>query len=241
MAIARVRIAGNINRSTAAVYQSIFEHVRTSRKFKAVTIEISSGGGDATSSQILFESVKALNREKPVYSLISGVGASGAYWVATASRKIYAMSTSLVGSIGIISINPNIKGLLEKLGIEMNVYKIGKYKDLLSPFSSEAPEEGIRNFRESLNDVFAVFRETVAQQRNISEEEMETIATGEVFSSKKALSLRLIDKIGGYQEMLDDMKENEKVQGNVRQIQPRRSFISRFIGGMIYEFLSQIQ
>ena len=73
MAIARIRIAGNINRSMASVYQIIFDHVRTSRKFKAATIEISSGGGDATSSQILFESVKALNREKPVYSLISGV------------------------------------------------------------------------------------------------------------------------------------------------------------------------
>jgi protease-4 len=241
MAIARIRITGNINRSMAGVYQNIIDHVSSSRKFKAAILEISSGGGDATSSQILFESVRSLNRDKPVYALISGVGASGAYWVASASKKIYAMSTSLVGSIGIISLNPNITGLLEKLGIEMNVYKIGKYKDLLSPFSAETSEEGLKNFRESLNDVFSVFRDNVAQQRKIPEEEMEIIATGEVFSSKKALSLRLIDKIGSYQDVLDDLKENEKVQGAVRLIQPRRNFISRIVGGLVYEFLSQIQ
>ena len=76
---------------------------------------MNSGGGDAASSEILMNSISKIRKIKPVFAVIEGVGASGAYWIASACTKIYAMNTSITGSIGVIGINPNVKELLNKL------------------------------------------------------------------------------------------------------------------------------
>ena len=241
MAIARVKISGTINQGTASAYVEILNFLRTRKKFKGVILEINSGGGDANSSQILFEAIRKLDSDKPVYAVIEGMGASGAYWIASGARRIFAMSTSLVGSIGLISISPNLTGLLQKVGVDVRVYKIGKFKDLLSPFSSENQEEGLAHFHEAMSDIFEVFRSAVAERRGISFSEMETIATGEVFSAQKARSLKLIDDIGNVDTALEDMKNRFKVYGTVRTLSPRRPFITRFIGRILGEIVSNIQ
>ncbi len=96
---------------------------------------MNSGGGDAASSEMLMYAVNKIRKIKPVFAEIEGVGATGVYWVASACRKIYTMNTSIIGSIGVIGINLNIKELLNMIGVRMDIVKMGEYKDILSPFS----------------------------------------------------------------------------------------------------------
>ena len=126
MVIARVDLTGTLNSRLARQYRDVFSYVENSNKVKALILTLNSGGGDAASSEMLMESVKKIKRNKPVFTVIEGVGASGAYWIASASTKIYAMSTSITGSIGVIGINPNVKELLNKIGIKMDIVKMGK-------------------------------------------------------------------------------------------------------------------
>ncbi|MDS0256187.1 signal peptide peptidase SppA [Thermoplasmatales archaeon AK] len=227
MTIARINFYGRITQSMAQAYLSIFQYVKNKRKVSAVVIVINSGGGDATASEMLYRSLAAVDSVKPVYSVIQGIGASGAYWVAVASRKIYAMSTSIVGSIGVISISPNIRKMLEKIGVEVNLFKVGKHKDILSPFG-ETDDEGKVLYQGMLNDVYEVFKGEVVKRRKLQSDAEAT--TGLVFSSRRALELGLIDRIGDFDSAVEDLTKEFKISRKIKTFEPRRPLVSRLIG-----------
>lgn len=228
MVIARVELAGNINTRLARQYRDVFAYVENSNKVKALILVLNSGGGDAASSEILMGSVKKVKSRKPVFSIIEGMGTSGAYWIASASTKIFAMNTSITGSIGVIGITPNIKEFLGKIGVRMDVTKMGEFKDMLSPFS-ETDEAGKAKYKGILEFSYSAFKKSVAENRNFSPDEIERIATGEIFSSMDALNLRLIDKIGTYDDALDDLIKTYGLSRKVRSYSPRRTMFERII------------
>jgi protease-4 len=238
MSVARIDLNGRITYSSASSISNILNYVGAKNKYKAAVIVINSGGGDATSSQLIYESVRKLDNKKPVYALIIGMGASGAYWASVGARRIYAMSTSMVGSIGVISINPKVAGLMEKLGVSIKVTKVGKYKDYMSPFSSG--DEGMENFQELLNDVYDIFLKEVVSRRKIPDSAVDSIGTGEVFSAKKARELNLIDAIGNFEDTINDLRSRYEISGKLKNLSPRRSLISRFIGLTVNEILESI-
>ncbi|MBU2477192.1 S49 family peptidase, partial [Candidatus Micrarchaeota archaeon] len=106
---------------------------------KAIFLDIDSGGGSVVATKEIVYAVR--EAKKPVVSYIGEVGASGAYYVAAASDLIIADEDSLTGSIGVISMTANLEGLMEKLGIKMQVLKEGEFKDMGSPFKELTPEE----------------------------------------------------------------------------------------------------
>lgn len=228
MAIARIDLTGTINARMGRQLDEILSYAERARRIKAVMIVINSGGGDAAASEIIASAVKRIRRSKPVFAVIEGVGASGAYWVASAASRIYAMSTSIVGSIGVIGITPNVKDLLDKIGVRMNVMKVGQYKDMLSPFT-EGDEEGRSKYMKILENSYDVFRGAVSENRNISGDDLNKITTGEIFSSKDSLSLGLIDKIGTFDDAVGDISRTYGISPKLRVIAPRRSFLERFL------------
>ena len=97
MVIARIDISGNINSRVVHQYQEVFSYIEKSKKVKGLILTVNSGGGDAASSEMLMNAVSKIRKIKPVFAVIEGVGASGAYWIASACTKIYAMNTSITG------------------------------------------------------------------------------------------------------------------------------------------------
>ncbi len=227
MYIAIVNLSGNITRQTLNEYMPILDFIQKKKKIKGLLLIVNSGGGDANSSEILYDKVLSIGKEKKVYVLIEGVGASGAYWISCAAEKIYAMETSIVGSIGVISMSPDFSEFLNTIGIKMRINKIGKYKDMNSPFR-EPSEEEEKIYNEIMNDIFIKFRDEVKTRRKYSDEEIDDIATGLVYSAKNAEKKRLIDGIGNMEKVIEIMKGELGVSGT-KVLAVKKSIISRFI------------
>ncbi|MAG21937.1 MAG: signal peptide peptidase SppA [Candidatus Diapherotrites archaeon] len=163
----------------------------------AILLEINSGGGSVVATRQIVEKVSKAKEKKPVVSWVSEVGASGAYYVAAASDHIVADADSITGSIGVISVFPNIEGLLEKLGITVTVLKEGEHKDIGSMFSelSEEDKEIIQNL---LSGAFARFKDDIIKFRGdqLERTRFEQVADGRILNGEQALDLGLIDELG---------------------------------------------
>jgi protease-4 len=165
---------------------------------KGLLIEINSGGGGITDSDIIYKALldfKAEQEGRVVVSLMGDVAASGAYYIALASDRILAHPTTLTGSIGVIMQSYNIKDLAAKLGVQDVTIKSGANKDLLNPFQEVKPEQ-----RELLQKVIASmharFVSLVVENRKLPKETVEPLADGRVFAADEALASKLIDGIG---------------------------------------------
>ena len=232
MVIARVDLSGTINSRIAHQYLEVFSYIENSKKVKGLILTVNSGGGDAASSEMLMNSVNKIRKVKPVFAVIEGVGASGAYWIASACTKIYAMNTSITGSIGVIGFNPNVKELLNKIGVRMDIVKMGEYKDMLSPFS-DTGTNGKEKYKEILEYSYSVFKSSVAQNRGLSSEDIDKVATGELFSPISALNLHLIDNIGNYDDAMKDLIMTYGLRGKIKAYAPRRAMLERIVNSSI--------
>ncbi|PIN98451.1 MAG: signal peptide peptidase SppA, partial [Candidatus Diapherotrites archaeon CG10_big_fil_rev_8_21_14_0_10_31_34] len=168
---------------------------------KAIFLDIDSGGGSVVATKEIVYAVR--EAKKPVIAYIGEVGASGAYYIAAASDFIVADDDSLTGSIGVISTSANIEGLMEKLGIKMQVLKEGEFKDMGSPYKELTfDEEQILN--EILLQASANFKQDILDFRKdrLTEKDFYSVADGRIFSGKKALELGLIDLTGSRQQAI---------------------------------------
>ena len=230
MVIARVDIIGNINDRMENRIVPILGYLESKRKFKAVILYINSPGGSASSSENIARKVQELAKRKPVHAVISGTGASGSYWIASSCDRIYASGTSIVGSVGIISILPSFKGLMDKLGVKVDIAKVGEFKSLMSPFE-ERDKDAVDHMQSTLVDLFEGFRNDIIRLRRIPEDKVGSVINGDVFSAKKGLELGLIDSIGNLEDALSYLKEKFQITGKVRNLSPRPPLISRYLSG----------
>lgn len=169
------------------------ESANKDKSIKAIILEINSPGGTVVASEEIANAVK--KSKKPVVSLIREVGASGAYWVASASDKIVASRMSVTGSIGVTSSYLEFSKLMEKYGITYNILKSGEYKDTGSPYK-ELTEDERRMLQNTLDKIYNYFIEQVSINRNITKSQIEKLATGMIYLGEEAKSLGLIDEIG---------------------------------------------
>ncbi len=240
MYIALLNIVGTINNSMVSRFMPVLDYIQKKNRVRGLLLVVNSGGGDANATQILYNKLLKIAREKPVYTSILGVGASGAYWLSCASEKIFAMETSIIGSIGVISISLDISELLENIGIKTRINKIGKYKDINSPFRKMTDEEN-SIYNNLMNDIFLKFREEVQKRRKLSNNEIDDIATGLLFSSLSGKQKKLVDEIGDTDNALDDMKRMHNLNMNVKNLTPKKGFVSRFIGISTESFMNVIE
>ena len=240
MAIARVELSGNINQRTARQIREVISYIGSSRKYGALILVVNSGGGDANSSELLMGDIIKLRKKIPVFSVIMGTGASGAYWIASGSTKIYAMNTSILGSIGVIGIAPNVNQLMNKLGIRIEVLKVGEYKDMLNPFT-ESSVAAREKYQAILEHSYTVFKNSISQNRKLSSEITERVSTGEIFSAPQALEFGLIDKIATEEDAVNDLVKAYGLKRKIREVSPRRSFVERVISsGIAFSFLTRM-
>ena len=165
---------------------------------QAVILRINSPGGSPVQSGYVFDEIKRLREihaEKPLYAVISDIGASGAYYIAAAADQIYADKASLVGSIGVVASGFGFVDTLEKLGVERRLYTSGNHKGFLDPFSEEKPEE-VEFWKGVLSSTHEQFISKVKEGRGDRLKINETIFSGLIWNGEQALEMGLIDGLG---------------------------------------------
>ena len=162
---------------------------------KAIVFRIESPGGEIEPCQEILLEIERVKETKTIVVSMGGTVASGGYYISTQADKIVALPTTQTGSIGVISQLVNIEGLLEKLGIQIETFKGGKYKDMYRGFRELTPEEE-EIMQGMVDEYYEQFVGVVAEGRGLSTEEVRSLATGQLYSGTKAKDLGLVDELG---------------------------------------------
>lgn len=166
-------------------------------QIKTVLIKINTPGGGVTVSDILYHELKTFKErtEKKVYIQMMDVAASGGYYLAMAGDHIQAHPTTVTGSVGVISITADVSGIMDKVGVGVNIYKTGVSKDMGSPFRS-ASEIDQKLFQELVNQMAVRFYEVVQEKRQLSDAEMIEVKTARIYTGLAAKQAGLVDSLG---------------------------------------------
>jgi protease-4 len=168
---------------------------------KAIVLQIDSPGGSVAASQEIVNMLAEV--KKPIVVSMSDLAASGAYYISAGADKIVALPGTLTGSIGVISEMPNLKGLFDKLGIDMQVFKAGEHKDMYAGFRELTPEE--QTIMQDMTDqLYNQFIQVVAKGRNLSEDKVRELATGQLYTGIQAKGLGLVDELGGLDTAINE-------------------------------------
>jgi len=207
--------------------QAILKKAFSYKKSKHIAISINSPGGSPVQSHLIYSYIRQLankNKMKVIF-FAEVVAASGGYFIACAGDEIYANSSSIVGSIGVISASFGFKELIKKIGIERRVYTAGKNKSTLDPFVEEK-EEDVKRIKNLQLDLHADFIKVVKESRGnkLKDPEKNNIFTGEFWSGSKALKLGLVDGIGNLDQVLKE-KFGENVI--IKRFEKQKGFLAK--------------
>jgi protease IV len=191
---------------------------------KAIILHINSPGGGAAASQEIYHEVLRVRQEnhKKVIASIESVGASGAYYIASACDKIYANDASVVGSIGVIMEWTNYGDLLRWAKLKNVVIHAGELKDAGDPSRDLTPKEEAY-FQSLVDNMYTQFVHDVATGRHTSDEKIKPLATGQVWTGQQSLPLGLIDKVGGYRVALMETAKDVGISGEPSVVRPAKN------------------
>ena len=169
---------------------------------RAILFRIDSPGGSATASETIWREVlRAKEAGKPIIVSMGDVAGSGGYYIAAAADKIVAEPATLTGSIGVVGGKVLVGGLAGKLGITWDGAQIGRNADIDSIVDDFTPQERA-SFERSLDYVYSVFKQRVAQGRKLGADAVEAAAKGRVWTGEDAKARGLVDALGGFHEAL---------------------------------------
>lgn len=240
--IAIVNIKGVILESASVVEE--IKQYRKTPAIKAIIIRVESPGGAVVPSQEIFEEIKRATKVKPVVVSMGSVAASGGYYISCPATKIIANAGTLTGSIGVLMELPNVKGLLDKIGVKAEIIKSGKYKDITSPLKPLQSDE--REILQNLiDDVHGQFVKAVSEGRKMPEEKVKKIADGRVFTGIKAKELGLVDEIGDLDYAIKVASQLGKIRGEPEIVSKKSTLINELLRGdmesLIKRFLPYLQ
>jgi protease-4 len=190
---------------------------------KAIILHVNSPGGGVAASEEIYREVKRIREEKKkrVVVSIETVGASGAYYIASASDKIYADQGSIVGSIGVIAQWVNFGDLMKWAKLKDVVIKTGEFKDTGNPARDLTPAE--QAYMQSLIDnMFGQFIKAVADGRGMKFDDVKAIANGKVWTGEQALPMKLIDNVGDFEAAVKDTAKSVGISGEPTLVWPER-------------------
>ncbi len=218
--IAVIEVTGPIMSSKGTI--SKIRQLDKTRNIAAVIVRINSPGGGVGPSQEIYEAIKFYrekHKDMKVVVSMGSVAASGGYWIAMACDKIYANAGTMTGSIGVLLELVNLKKLFHWMMVKRETLKAGKYKDVGNMARDMTPEE--RKLLESLlKEMHQQFRDVVKSARGLTDKDINVLAQGQVFTGKKAKSLKLIDELGGFTKVVEDLKTELNLSERVEIIYP---------------------
>lgn len=172
---------------------------------KAIILRIDSPGGAVLAADAIWEEIQRIKKIKPVYASMSDVAASGGYYMAMACDTIIAHPATITGSIGVISMLPNLSGTLDKIGATVDTVTTSPSANFLNPFMPFT-EQDRRMFYRISEPIYKRFVQRVADSRHKSFAETRQVARGRVWTGEAAQRIGLVDKLGGLQETLKIVK-----------------------------------
>lgn len=185
------------------------EKLKKDKTVKGIIIRVNSPGGAVAPSNAIYDYIVSI--DKPVYVAMGSVAASGGYLISLGADKIYAMPSTITGSIGVIMTLLNTEELMQKIGVKSVILKSGKYKDAGNP-DREMTEDERRVLMSVVLDLYEQFVETVASRRNMKIEDVKKVADGRIFTGKMAKELKLVDNLGTWREAYQEMKNSLNIK-----------------------------
>jgi protease-4 len=210
-----------------SMVQEVVSQLRKAQKdpeVKAVILKVNSPGGSVTASDILYNEILAYKQKTKAKVVVAmmGVAASGGYYISLPADYILAHPTSVTGSVGVLFLRPDVAGLMDKVGLGVEVSKTGKNKDMGSPFRQATTEE-----RQIINDLIAQlgnrFLDRVAEHRKINPDDLKTISTARIFLADDALKLGMVDSIGYLAEAVSQAKKLANLPQDAKIVVYRRT------------------
>jgi protease-4 len=230
--VAVIKVEGIIN--TADDILSKIKKVEEDSHIKALVLRINSPGGAVGASQEIYSELKKLREEykKPVVVSMENVAASGGLYISLPANVIYANGGTITGSIGVIIQKADISKLSEKLGVKMEIVKTGKFKDILNPFREMTKEE--QEYLLKLEeDVLNQFKQAVVENRRGKlKVDINKIADGRIFTGKQALEIGLIDKLGNFEDAVNEAAKLAGIKGKpvVVELKKEKPLLKKLMG-----------
>ncbi|MEF8792715.1 signal peptide peptidase SppA [Thiohalorhabdus sp.] len=226
--LARVEIEGPILQAEPLV--RLLEEARKREATKGVLLRVDSPGGGVGASQALYEAVERLSTEKPVAVSLGSMGASGGYMAALGGDRLFALDSTLAGSIGVIMMSSGVYPLLEDVGIEPRIIKSGKLKDAGTPLRemTGADRAYLQSLVDELHDHFVTM---VAEERDLTESEVRELADGRLFSGRQAAANGLVDAVGGKAAAEAWLREEAGVSSGapIEELEPPREWLDSLL------------
>ena len=196
-------------------FEEIFHDLRKNKKVKGVVLRINSGGGSALASEVMWQEINALSQVKPLIISIGDVAASGGYYMACGGDYIYSESNAITGSIGVFGIVPNVTAPLEEfLGVYSDTILLHDHATMngvTQPFSDYERKV----IQDGVNSTYDLFLNRVSKGRSLAIDRVREIAQGRVYTGRQALSIGLIDEIGGLDQAVSHCIEQAELDKDV--------------------------
>lgn len=214
----------------------LLDAIKHDKATRAVVLEVNSPGGSPFPCQEIVEAIRALG--KPSVTWVKELSASGAYWISSATDVIVASPMSSLGSVGAISIRPDLSGLIKSLGIDVSAVASGAHKRYGFPFvplSEDEKREDVQRREEQIAIIQKSFLQEVCRARHLDEQAERKVATGDVYLGEEARALGLIDEFGGKEKAFEIAARNAgvrryKIADYTRKLErPRKSLLARLL------------
>lgn len=190
--------------------ESLSETIREAREdssIKAIVLRVNSPGGSGLASDVIWREVDLAKQVKPVVVSMGNVAASGGYYISAPATRIFAEPTTITGSIGVFGMIPNMQGFFNnKLGITFDGEKTHPYADMLT-VSRALTDEELRIIQGYIDDFYDNFKERVAQGRNMTVAQVDSVGQGRVWTGVDAMERGLVDELGGLEDAIQHAAE----------------------------------
>ena len=192
---------GNESNIGQEIFSKTIRKIKKSKRVKAVVLRIDSPGGVALTSEIIWDELIELKKEKPIVVSMGNVAASGGYYLSTVADKVFANDFTITGSIGVFAMVPNIAEFSKRIGINAEQVETNKNSIFYTPF--EKPKQKFQlDVKKNIENIYEMFKKRVSDGRNISMNEVEALAQGRVWSGEQALKNGLANEEGDIKEAI---------------------------------------
>ncbi len=179
--------------------------LRDDSSIKAVVLRVESPGGSSMAADVMWRELHLLAQRKPLIVSMGSIAASGGYYIAAAGKEIYALPLTVTGSIGIFYGKADVSGLLSKIGVTIDTYKTTPRADAESLFRPFTEDEKVE-LQHKVKQFYDMFLERVAEGRHMKTTEVDAVGQGRVWVGQEAIERRLVDKMGGLREALEEAR-----------------------------------
>lgn len=224
--VAEVSVTGIIYEADSLI--ETLETLSKNDKVKGIIIRVNSPGGVITPTKEIFDFIQTIN--KPVYASMESVAASGGYYISAACDRIFAMPTTITGSIGVIMQMTNYEKLMNTIGIKNFALKSGTFKDIGSP-DREMTEAEREILMLTVMDMYEQFVGDILKRRNIDEAVLRENADGRIFTGRRAFDLGFVDNLGSRRDAFEEIKNELKLENlELRNFDHKETLWTKFLG-----------